>query len=123
MPLLYAVVVFGAVTSAALARMIASVSSVVHGSVGSAVYLGVEVRVVGEVEQAAAHGQQILDGDHVAVGDVVDVHRDRVAERHQSLIDQAQHGVGGERLGHAPDPVVQVRESSGCPPCRPSRTP
>ena len=49
----------------------------------------------------------------VAVREVVDVHRDRVGERHLALVDQAQHRVGGERLGHAPDPVVQVRAHRG----------
>ena len=64
--------------------------------------------VVGEVVAAAAHGEQVPDGDRVAVGDVGDVTRDGVGERDLALVDEPQHRVRRERLGDAGDAVMRV---------------
>ena len=64
--------------------------------------------VVGEVVGPAPHRQQVAHRDRVTVRDVGDVARDRVGERDLALVDEPEHGVGGERLRDAGDAVVQV---------------
>ena len=72
-----------------------------------------ELGGVGVVVEAAAHLQQLGDGDVVAVGHARDVLRDWIAETELAFLGQLQDHRGRHRLGVRGDPEVGVGAGRG----------
>ena len=66
------------------------------------------VRVVGVVEEPAAHLRELPERDPVAAWHALDVAVDRIVETKLALVRQHQEGGGHERLGVAADAHVEV---------------
>ena len=62
---------------------------------------------VGVVVEAAAHLEQLCDGDLVAIGHARDVLRDRIVEGELVLLSQLRDERGGHRLGVGGDAEVR----------------